>query len=465
MAHGRLPAPAPQIPVLTGMPVSGMAYLDRPAEAGYFIFPDLSVRHEGKYKLSFNLYEETKDAKDADANPPKSPKVLPIVRAADADSSFDWRMEVKSQAFTVFSAKKFPGLAESTALSKTVAEQGCRVRIRRDVRMRRREGKDSGDMTEPADDEYTRPERPITPADHDLRRAMDHSHDKFDARAPRSDTSRRESLDYNASYPQPYTPSSMSSHSSVPPGYPQYTGVSSTHYQQPAGPFTQSLSNPHNESNAMDYHRAGTYRPLPSQYGAAYRSPFSQHAIPPSRDRDVQDSESRRPSLASLGSCSMPPRILPHTAEHHKYAPHNPYPSRHVSPTVRSPVDLPPFKNVDTNHERSPTGPLAPVSRIMSQEVGPQGVIPQGFPILVAAATPPVAEEPRGSGKRSFGQVFRTATHAQPLFNHRRPGCTDEQDSVDEEDEEDEEFCMARLKMQYKRADGSNYSRPLPSVQ
>lgn len=100
----------------------------------------------------------------------------------------------------------------------------------------------------------------------------------------------------------------------------------------------------------------------------------------------------------------------------------------------------------------------------MSQEAGPQGVIPQGFPILVAAASP-LAEEPRGCGKRSFAQVFRTATRAQPLFNHQRPGGADEQDSVDEDDEEDEELCMARLKMQYKRADGSNYSRHLPSVQ
>ena len=55
-------------PVLTGMPVSGMAYLDRPQEAGYFLFPDLSVRHEGRYRLTFNLYEQTKDEKDMDAD-------------------------------------------------------------------------------------------------------------------------------------------------------------------------------------------------------------------------------------------------------------------------------------------------------------------------------------------------------------------------------------------------------------
>ncbi|TGZ76542.1 hypothetical protein EX30DRAFT_312319, partial [Ascodesmis nigricans] len=50
-------APTSSPPVLTGVPVSGMAYLDRPAPAGYFIFPDLSVRHEGSYRLRFSLYE------------------------------------------------------------------------------------------------------------------------------------------------------------------------------------------------------------------------------------------------------------------------------------------------------------------------------------------------------------------------------------------------------------------------
>ncbi|KAK6411743.1 velum formation-related protein, partial [Oleoguttula sp. CCFEE 5521] len=46
--------------VLTGTPVAGMVYLDRPSPAGYFIFPDLSVRHDGRFRLSFSLYEEVK---------------------------------------------------------------------------------------------------------------------------------------------------------------------------------------------------------------------------------------------------------------------------------------------------------------------------------------------------------------------------------------------------------------------
>jgi hypothetical protein len=75
-----------------------------------------------------------------------------------------FRLEVKSEPFTVFSAKKFPGLAESTVLSRVVAEQGCRVRIRRDVRMRRRDNKTGKEYEEFDDDGvYTRNSRFATP--------------------------------------------------------------------------------------------------------------------------------------------------------------------------------------------------------------------------------------------------------------------------------------------------------------
>ena len=132
MAQGRLPPSQTSLPVLTGTPVAGMSYLDRPSPAGYFIFPDLSVRHEGKYRLSFTLYEQLKDNKDSDGDGFNSMEIPQI------NAHVSHRLEVKSTPFTVYSAKKFPGLAESTGLSQSVAEQGCRVRIRKDVRMRRR---------------------------------------------------------------------------------------------------------------------------------------------------------------------------------------------------------------------------------------------------------------------------------------------------------------------------------------
>jgi hypothetical protein len=136
-----MPASAPA-PVLTGVPVSGMAYLDRPAPAGYFIFPDLSVRHEGRYRLRFGLYEHSNDETSQQPVDPLEPREF-----------CTHRLDVKSKPFTVFSAKKFPGLAESTTLSRIVAEQGCRVRIRRDVRMRRRNDRVRGRESVEAMDE------------------------------------------------------------------------------------------------------------------------------------------------------------------------------------------------------------------------------------------------------------------------------------------------------------------------
>lgn len=161
IAQGRVSSTAQaSFPVLTGTPVAGIAYLDRPDLAGYFVFPDLSVRHEGKYRLSFNLYEEVKDPKDADAEPAgMSLEIAEVKHAPMAPQvHMHYRFEVKSVPFNVFSAKKFPGLTESTNISRIVAEQGCRVRIRRDVRMRRRDiklSKDSDDWEDEPAPAYT----------------------------------------------------------------------------------------------------------------------------------------------------------------------------------------------------------------------------------------------------------------------------------------------------------------------
>ncbi|KAJ5082637.1 hypothetical protein N7532_011680 [Penicillium argentinense] len=167
LAHGRVAGP-PSCPVLTGVPVAGVAYLDRPSQAGYFIFPDLSVRHEGRYRLSFHLYEEIKEAKDADkdSNLPLPNQVSRSNANPGTPQAFlHFRLDVKSVPFTVYSAKKFPGLATSTSLSRIIAEQGCRVRIRRDVRMRRRGDKreEEYDFDEERAAVYARSDRYSTP--------------------------------------------------------------------------------------------------------------------------------------------------------------------------------------------------------------------------------------------------------------------------------------------------------------
>jgi len=142
IAHGKLHQPQ-NIPSLQGVNFAGANYLDRPAPAAYFVFPDLSVRNEGWYRLNFSLLEGVKDARDAEPGRP-FPPTMPPPPPSDGQprppldyENMAVRLDVRSQPFQVFSAKKFPGLAESTDLSRMVAEQGCRVRIRRDVRMRR----------------------------------------------------------------------------------------------------------------------------------------------------------------------------------------------------------------------------------------------------------------------------------------------------------------------------------------
>ncbi|KAF9910055.1 hypothetical protein EC991_007386 [Linnemannia zychae] len=82
-------------------------------ESGFFVFPDLSVRMEGTYRLKFCLYEMV--GKDV-----------------------HFCAHVISDPLVVFSAKKFPGMEESTVLSQYFADQGLKLRIRKEVRPKKR---------------------------------------------------------------------------------------------------------------------------------------------------------------------------------------------------------------------------------------------------------------------------------------------------------------------------------------
>ncbi|CAK5269523.1 unnamed protein product [Mycena citricolor] len=71
-------------------------------DVGFFVFPDLSVRTEGSYRLKLSLYEVVGN----DVQHCKS---------------------IFSAPFFVYTAKKFPG----------VEDQGIKIRIRKDIRMRK----------------------------------------------------------------------------------------------------------------------------------------------------------------------------------------------------------------------------------------------------------------------------------------------------------------------------------------
>jgi hypothetical protein len=270
MAHGRVQTPAATSPpVLTGVPVSACCYLDRPTPAGYFLFPDLSVRHEGRYKLIFRLYERNKDAQDLN----------PVDQGDNMEDEdglfFTFLNEVRSQAFTVFSAKKFPGLAESTPLSRTVAEQGCRVRIRRDVRMRRRENKGNNQNEyDQREEDYAKDRRTQSPADAYRHRSASNSSDRrasgYEHPPPLAPSQRLLNFAQPV-YNKPYQPAPAPSSEPVSPAAhtPSYRHGS---FASSAYPSTPTYSHPYAERPAppiIDDRRSSlTYPPISAQtYG------------------------------------------------------------------------------------------------------------------------------------------------------------------------------------------------------
>ncbi|KAL4919997.1 velvet factor-domain-containing protein [Aspergillus aurantiobrunneus] len=106
-------APAPISPstALTGTLVSSLHRLKDVdnSDGGFFVWGDLSIKIEGDFRLKFTLFEMRK----AEVACLKS---------------------ILSDRFTVSPPKSFPGMAESTFLSRSFADQGVKLRIRKEPR-------------------------------------------------------------------------------------------------------------------------------------------------------------------------------------------------------------------------------------------------------------------------------------------------------------------------------------------
>ncbi|RCH82174.1 hypothetical protein CU098_003025 [Rhizopus stolonifer] len=79
-------------------------------DGGFFVFGDLSVKLEGKFRLKFSMFE----INDLGATNLKT---------------------VYSDPFQVYPSKSFPGMLESTFLSRSFSDQGARIRIRKEHRV------------------------------------------------------------------------------------------------------------------------------------------------------------------------------------------------------------------------------------------------------------------------------------------------------------------------------------------
>ena len=92
---------------------------DENGERGLFVmFPDLSIRVEGRYRLKFDLLRV----------------FLPPDAAARPSQII---AECLSDIFVVYAAKKFPGMMQSTKLTLAFQRQGVKVAIRTEERGRR----------------------------------------------------------------------------------------------------------------------------------------------------------------------------------------------------------------------------------------------------------------------------------------------------------------------------------------
>ncbi|KAL4909041.1 hypothetical protein BDW74DRAFT_76639 [Aspergillus multicolor] len=105
------PAPIPPSTAMTGTLVSSLHRLKDVdnTDGGFFVWGDLSIKIEGEFRLKFSLFEMRK-------------------------TDVVYLKSIISERFTVSPPKSFPGMAESTFLSRSFADQGVKLRIRKEPR-------------------------------------------------------------------------------------------------------------------------------------------------------------------------------------------------------------------------------------------------------------------------------------------------------------------------------------------
>lgn len=136
----------------------------------FFAFTDLSVRSEDWFRLKFTLFnvgdtingfsteQLFKMAEENNSAPNTMTSTeagragnrrLDGLRAGLIAKSAPCLATVYSQAFKVYSAKKFPGVAESTPISRKFARQGVKISVRKESKLgeKRKRGED-GEGTE-----------------------------------------------------------------------------------------------------------------------------------------------------------------------------------------------------------------------------------------------------------------------------------------------------------------------------
>ncbi|KAI1615794.1 velvet factor-domain-containing protein [Exophiala viscosa] len=298
ISNGKMHNPT-TLAVLSGVAVASAAYLERPEPAAYFIFPDLSVRHEGWYRLRFSLFEGVKHGCDADQDNPL-PRQVPTLTPSDqltgpnrAESMAN-RLEVQSEPFQVYSAKKFPGLNSSTDLSKHMSDQGCRVRIRRDIRQRKRPQKVEPEVEDTRSSYQGTPQVSYRTIDHS--RSASRASYKSDIEM---DAARRASVE--SIYGRPAIQSRQGSIASMPMASPLLSSMTPTTIMPPPSYHQPPMQRPYQEAPSSP-----AYMPAPAP--KAHQAPPVMPSLPPPHMRPITPDHRNEftlpPMLSTNGSSS-----------------------------------------------------------------------------------------------------------------------------------------------------------------
>ncbi|KAG8630744.1 hypothetical protein KVT40_002363 [Elsinoe batatas] len=89
--------------------IDGKTVINQQISLGFFVFGEVSVKRLGEHRLLFSLYELDKET-------------LQVA----------FHRSILSDIFTVHPQKIYPGLGEPTQLSRTFADQGVRLRLRKE---------------------------------------------------------------------------------------------------------------------------------------------------------------------------------------------------------------------------------------------------------------------------------------------------------------------------------------------
>ncbi|KAK6536185.1 hypothetical protein TWF281_000430 [Arthrobotrys megalospora] len=230
-------------------------------DGGFFVFGDLSVKVEGQFRLRFSLFEIS-------------------------SSEVHYIKSITSAPFTVYPMKNFPGMSESTFLSRSFGDQGVRLRIRKEPRtlVRKRA------YRPPPPEAYASAQmrRPSSPDNHYIAHGYPTPHSSVDyGYGPYHDAHKRMKMDSNppygshgrepygerspyGEYPPNHPPPSQTNYHTGYPNYPPYQQRSPT---TPGGYFP-----PHHGSHPSSGY--GHYPPHSQHPQHEYQSRHSSYSGP-----------------------------------------------------------------------------------------------------------------------------------------------------------------------------------------